>query len=152
MVHSAFAETGMAPLLWQFQFQLTPRVPFQGIDFPRCVESDQDLEEAAGDEDEDDEDMGNNWEMDAGDEHAPLPATEVCDIAVPDYDWEGENGTESADEITGCRPLFNERATGSEPPFAGAELTDADQVLGDRFGFTPEGVAAMARPWSPTDN
>ena len=96
--------------------------------------------------------MDDNWEVDVGDEHAPLPAAEICDIAVPDDDWEEEDGTESADELTGSRPLFNEHATGSEPPFAGADASDADQVLGDRFGFAPEGVAAMARPWSPADN
>ena len=33
----------------------------------------------------------------------------------------------------------------SQPPL---DNTDEDQVLGDRFGFTPDGVAAMARPWS----
>ena len=57
--------------------------------------------------------------------------------------WEDENWAEPAQELA---------APCSESSPTSAQAADADQVLSDRFGLSPDGVAAMARPWSRTDN
>ena len=111
MVHRAFAETGTPPLLWQFQFQLAPRVPLSEIDFPRLAETGEDKADFDVD---DDDTMENNWEESAGVGLAALSTAAARDIAVPADEWdevvENEGTSARAEEAYGRTPFFTAQA------------------------------------------
>ena len=132
MVHRAFAETGKPPLLWQFQFQIAPRLPLQSLDFPNYIKARFRLAEEDNSPDGENDDMGCNGEDDEAGEQETWPAQDASEAEGPAEDWEDEIEEEAA-----------------QPPL---NHTDEDQALGNRFGFTPAGVAAMACPWSRDGN
>ena len=130
MVHRAFAETGKPPLLWQFQFQVAPRLALSSLDFPNYIRARYRLAEEDDDQEAGNEDMDYNDEDNGAGELSTWPVNDAANIEVPSDDWEDD--VEEDDALS--------------PP----DLPDNHQALCERFGFTTAGVAAMAVPWSPS--
>ena len=130
MVHRAFAETGKPPLLWQFQFQVAPRLALSSLDFPNYIRARYRLAEEVDDQEVGNEDMDYNDEDNGAGELNTWPVNDAANIEVPSDDWEDDVEEDAA----------------LSPP----DLSDNHQALCERFGFTPAGIAAMAVPWSPS--
>ena len=130
MVHRAFAETGKPPLLWQFQFQVAPRLALSSLDFPNYIRARHRLAEEVDDQEAGNEDMDYNDEDNGAGELSTWPVNDAANIEVPSDDWEDDVEEDAA----------------LSPP----DLPDNHQALCERFGFTTAGIAAMAVPWSPS--